>query len=77
MPSTPHFRNLANEMQQNFVTLSIFVFSQGRTFKNLINLAELARYLNGDLYHYTDGHEKCSDYFLLFIFFVHHSPQPY
>ena len=56
VPSTPHFRNLSNEMQHQFINVSIFVFQQ--KYKNLVNLGELARYLNGDLFTYSEKEQR-------------------
>ena len=39
-------------MHINFINPSIFIYSE--TFKNALNLGELARYLNGDIFYYYD-----------------------
>jgi len=53
IPSSPHFKMLSNELHMAFITTSIFVFSNN--FKNIVNLCDLARFLNGEIYTYHDS----------------------
>lgn len=39
-------------MNANFINVSIFVFAD--EYRNLITIGELARYLNGDIFYYSD-----------------------
>jgi len=55
-PSGSRFFELTPDMQQNFVSCNLFVFS--KDYRNLVTIAELPRYLNGDVYYYPEGPER-------------------
>lgn len=49
-----------------FITTSIFVYSNN--YKNIVNLADLARYLNGEIYTYPDSPYRCKIKILIYKF---------
>lgn len=61
MPTTPHFRNLSTELHIAFVTASIFSFSNN--YRNIVNLADLSRYLNGEIYTYHDNPNRLQQFY--------------
>ncbi|KRX08468.1 Zinc finger, Sec23/Sec24-type [Pseudocohnilembus persalinus] len=59
--SSQHFKNLCNELHIAFITASIFCFSNN--FKNLINLGEMVRYLNGEIYNYHETPNRLQQFY--------------
>ncbi len=55
-PASSRFFELTPDMQQNFVSCNLFVFS--KEYRNIVTIAELPRYLNGDLHYYPEGPER-------------------
>mmetsp|Transcript_40219 Transcript_40219/g.35769 ORF Transcript_40219/g.35769 Transcript_40219/m.35769 type:complete len:113 (+) Transcript_40219:120-458(+) len=55
---------LTPDMQQYFVSASLFVFSSG--YKNIITMGEIARYLGGDLHYYPDTPDRNHKFYFEF-----------
>ena len=64
MPTNPHFCNMTAEMHQYFISVDMFIYSD--SYKNIITLGELARYLNGDLHYYPDKPERAQKFYYEF-----------
>jgi len=64
IPTAPNIMEMTPDMQQNFVSCSLFIMSN--SYKNLITMGELARYLNGDIYYYPEGPERNHKFYFEF-----------
>ena len=64
MPSNQQFSNMTAEMQHHFISVDMFIYSD--TYKNIITLGELARYLNGDIHYYIDEPERAHKFYYEF-----------
>jgi len=57
-PTNPYFMNQASDLAHSHISVDLFVFSQGRSYKNLVTFADLAKYSCGNLYFYPDFNAK-------------------
>lgn len=56
IPSGPEPSSMTAEMHHNFISANFFVFSE--TYKNIITLADFARYTAGELFYYPVSEER-------------------
>lgn len=63
--TNPYFANTASELAHSQITCDLFIFSHGSrnqqsgSYKNLANLADLAKFSSGSLYYYPEYSARC------------------
>ena len=60
-PNSTKFAELTPDMQQAFVSCNLFIF--GEDYKDVITIADLPRYLNGDVHYYSNNVERSSRFY--------------